>query len=75
MVRAYKCKTQTNYSEEALLAAVKAVKLQEMKRAAAASKFNVPATTLFDHISGKHSTIGAGRGLLFFHQLKNMRLW
>ena len=61
MVRAYKRKTQTNYSEEALLAAVKAVKLQGMKRAAAASKFNVPATILFDHISGKHFTIGAGR--------------
>ena len=50
MVRAYKRKTKTNYSEEALLAAVQAVKVQGMKRTAAARKFNVPATTLFDHI-------------------------
>ena len=61
MVRAYKRKTKTNYSEEALLAAVQAVKVQGMKRAAAARKFNVPATTLFDHISGKHTKIGAGK--------------
>ena len=32
-----------------------------MKWAAAARKFNVPATTLFDHNSGKHPKIGAGR--------------
>ena len=61
MMCAYNRKTKTNYSEEALLAAVKAVKLQGMKWAAAASKFNVQATTLFDHISGKHSKIGDGR--------------
>ena len=55
MVCAYNHKTKTNYSEEALLAAVKAVKLQGMKWAAAARKFNVQVTTLFDHISGEHS--------------------
>ena len=61
MVRTYKRKTSTQYSSEALLAAVKAVKEQGMKRSAAARKFKVPATTLFDHISGKSSRIGPGK--------------
>ena len=30
-----------------------------MKRSVAARKFSVPATTLFDHVSGKHLRIGA----------------
>ena len=60
MVRTYKRKTTSKYSSEALLAAVKAVKEQGMKRSVAARKFSVPATTLFDHVSGKHSRIGAG---------------
>ena len=51
---------QTKYSPEALLAAVTAVKTQKMKRSAAAGKFNVPATTIYDNISGRHSRIGAG---------------
>ena len=60
MVRSYKRKTTTKYSSEALLAAVKAVKEGKMKRLAAARKFNVPATTIYDHVSGKYSSFGAG---------------
>ena len=30
-----------------------------MKRSVAARKFSVPATTLFDHVSGKHLRISA----------------
>ena len=45
-------KNATKYSSEAL-AAVKAVKEGKMKRLAAAHKFNVPATTIYDHVSGK----------------------
>ena len=56
----YKRKTTTKYSSEALLAAVTAVKEQGMKRSAAARKFDVPATTLFDHTQGTRSRVGAG---------------
>jgi len=60
MVRTYKRKTSTKYSAEALLAAVTAVKEQGMKRSAAARRFNVLASTIFDHVSGRYSRIGAG---------------
>ena len=55
MVRSYKRKTSTSYTNEALDAAVKAVKEHQMTRSQAAKKYNIPATTLFNHISGKHS--------------------
>ena len=60
MVRTYKRKTSTKYSAEALLATATAVKEQGMKRSAAARRFNAPATTIFDHVSGRYSRIGAG---------------
>ena len=56
MVRSYKRKTSTSYTNEALDAAVKAVKEHQMTHSSqAAKKYNIPATTLFNHISGKHS--------------------
>jgi hypothetical protein len=60
MVRTYKRKTVTKYTPEALQAAVKAVKEQRMSRAAAARRFDVPPSTLFYHISGEYSKVGAG---------------
>ena len=60
MVCLNKRKTTTKYSSEVLLAAVKALKEGKMKRLAAAHKFNVPATTIYVHASGKYSSFGAG---------------
>ena len=60
MVRTYKRKTSTRYSPEALQAAVKAVKEDGMSRSAAARRFDIPPSTLFYHISGEYSKVGAG---------------
>ena len=60
MVRTYKCKTATKYSEKDLVAAVKAVKADGVKLLAASRKFNVPQSTLFDHMKDLHPKIGAG---------------
>ena len=59
MVRSYKRKTSTSYTNEALDAAVKAAKEHQMTRSQAAKKYNISATTLFSHIFGKHSRVGA----------------
>ena len=60
MVRTYKRKMSTRYSPEALQAAVKAVKEHGMSGSAAAHRFDVPPSTLFYHISGEYSKVGAG---------------
>ena len=60
MVRTYKRKTTTKYSEKDLVAAVKAVKEDGVKLLVAARKFNVPRSTLFDHVKDLHPKIGAG---------------
>lgn len=60
MVRVHKRKTFPKYSSEALLAAVKAVKQHGMSRSATVRKFSIPASTLFYHISGEYTKIGAG---------------
>ena len=59
MVRTYQRKTSTKYSQEELKAAVKAVK-EDMKILAAAKKFGVPRSTVFDHLKEIHPKIGAG---------------
>ncbi len=74
-MRSYKRKTTTGYSEVALLAAVKAVREQGMSRAAAARKLNVPTTTIFGHISGKHSRIGAGSPTTAEEKETGDRVW
>ena len=56
MVQSYKRKTSTKYSTKALLTAVTAVKKQGMKRFDS-HNFNVSATTIFGHISGRYSRI------------------
>ena len=60
MVRTYQRKTSTKYSQEELKAAVKAVKEDNMKNLAAAKKFRVPRSTVFDHLKEIHPNIGAG---------------
>ena len=60
MVRTYKCKNAKGYTEQQLLAAIKAVKEGEMKVTLAARKYNIPVTTLYDHTKGKFHKIGAG---------------
>lgn len=59
-MRAYKQKKPLKYMEKQLLAAIDAVKLQKMKVTLAARKFNIPATTLYDHTKGRLCKIGAG---------------
>lgn len=59
-MRAYKQKKPLKYTEKQLLAAIDAVKLQKMKVTLAARKFNIPATTLYDHTKGRLCKIGAG---------------
>ena len=60
MTRVYKRKRGVKYSEEQLLAAIEAVKVQKMTVTLAARKFNIPATTLYDHTKGRLTKIGAG---------------
>ena len=60
MVRTYQRKTSTKYSQEELKAAVKAVKEDNMTILAAAKKFGVPRSTVFDHLKEIHPKIGAG---------------
>ena len=48
------------YTEEQLLAAIDVVKRQKEKVTAAARKYNIPVTTLYDHTKGRFCKIGAG---------------
>ena len=59
MVRSYRRKTATVYTSEQLQAAIKAVGQGE-KLCVAARKFNVPVTTLLDHVKKRVCAIGAG---------------
>lgn len=62
MVWTYKCKKVKKYTEEQLSAAIQSVTEGKEKVTVAARKFNVPATTLYDHMKGKLKLhkIGAG---------------
>ena len=60
MVKTYKRKTTTKYSEKDLVAAVKAVKEDGVKLLVAARKFNVSRSNFFDHVKDLHPKIGAG---------------
>ena len=60
MVRHYKKKKQDKYTPEQLLAAVEAVREKGMKISQASQRFNVPYSTLRDHVKEKVSRIGAG---------------
>ena len=60
MTRTYKRKMPQKYTREHLLAAIRAVKERSMKIPMAAEKYKVPPSTLYDHINGRVSKIGAG---------------
>ena len=52
MVRHYKRKTVTNYTESDLEKALVAVRTKELKPSAAAQQFNIPVATLYARLSG-----------------------
>ena len=60
MVRNYRRKTPAKYSPEQLLAAIEAVNKKKMKVPMAARRYNVPVSTLYDHVRGKVAKIGPG---------------
>ena len=66
-MRHYTRKTTTSYSKDAIQAAVKEIREKKMTRSAASKKYGVPATTLFNHLSGKSSRIGAGSPTILSH--------
>ena len=59
MVRIYVKKKHTRYSKMDFLEAIQAVKRGKMKVSVAATKFNIPQSTLRDHVKGDKK-IGAG---------------
>ena len=65
MVRHYQRKTPPKYTKEDVARAVTAVKEQKMSQLLAAKKFNVPRTTLRDHLFDSGTKIGAGRSTVF----------
>ena len=60
MVRTYQRKTSPKYGREELLAAIRAVKERNIKILVAARKYNIPPSTLYDHVKGSVGKIGAG---------------
>lgn len=52
MVRNYKRKTVTNYTETDLEKALDAIRTQELKPSAAAKQFNIPVATIYARLSG-----------------------
>ena len=65
MVRTYKPKVKKAYSKEDLEAAVNAVKYDGMRVLVAAKKFNVPRSTISDHVKDAHLKVGAGHPTVF----------
>ena len=51
MVGTYQRKRPQKYTREQLLAAIQAVKVQNMKVPVDAAKYGVPRTTLYDHVN------------------------
>ena len=65
MVRHYNRKTPPKYAKEDVARAVRAVKECKMSQLLAAKKFNVPRTTLRDHLYDPSLRTGAGRSTFF----------
>ena len=53
---------KNNWSNEQLLAAMKAVRSKQLNAATASKKFGIPPSTLSDHLSGKSSRRYGGAG-------------
>ncbi len=47
--------------EQRVVAAKTAVETKELSLRVAAERFDVPKSTIHDHVSGKHTKAGAGR--------------
>ena len=61
MPRTYVCKKQKKYTEEDLKTAVEEVWAKRLTISAAAKRFQVPRTTLADHVHRRREKVGAGR--------------
>ena len=60
MVRKYEKKRVVQYSKGDVMEAVQAVKEKKIKISVAATQFGIPQSTLYDHVKGSSSKIGAG---------------
>ena len=67
MVRNYKHKRTVKYSQGDLQNAIRAVKEGGMKVTAASKKFDVPRSTLFDHVRNSQIKFGAGHPTILTH--------